>query len=196
MEKGTNADRPYTVPIGAETKEMLVRLRARAEERAAGAGTKLADVSFVFSDDGGGTTAWNLSWPSHARAATAPRPAVHSLRLHDLRRVAASQMLMGGVPIPVVAERFGCTEANILCTCGHFVPGSDRQAAELMDRLLGGGSGQVAPPPGPRTGTPERLLVVTPGASRRPQGPGPTRSRSHGRRPGSSRASRTAPGSA
>lgn len=58
------------------------------------------------------------------------------LRLHDLRHVAASQMLMAGVPVSVVAERLGCTEADVLRTYRHFIPGSDQQAAELMDRLL------------------------------------------------------------
>ncbi len=45
---------------------------------------------------------------------------------------------MAGVPISVVAERLGCTEGNILGTYRHFIPGSDHQAAELMDRLLRG----------------------------------------------------------
>jgi hypothetical protein len=48
----------------------------------------------------------------------------------------ASQMLMAGVPTSVVAERLGCSEVNILRTYRHYIPGSDQQAAELMDRLL------------------------------------------------------------
>jgi hypothetical protein len=47
-------------------------------------------------------------------------------------------MLMNGIPVSVVAERLGCTEANVLRTYRHFIPGSDRHAADLMDRLLGG----------------------------------------------------------
>ena len=58
------------------------------------------------------------------------------VRLHDLRHTAASQMLMAGVPISMVAERLGCTEDNILRTYRHFIPGSDQGAAELMDRLF------------------------------------------------------------
>ena len=54
------------------------------------------------------------------------------------RLLKASQMLMAGVPISVVAERLGCTEANILRTYRHYIPGSDRSAAELMDRMLDG----------------------------------------------------------
>ena len=47
-------------------------------------------------------------------------------------------MLMAGVPISIVAERLGCTEGNILRTYRHFIPGSDREAALLMDRMLSG----------------------------------------------------------
>jgi hypothetical protein len=49
-------------------------------------------------------------------------------------------MLMAGVPISVVAERLGCTEDNILRAYRHFIPGSDHEAAELMDRLMCGSS--------------------------------------------------------
>jgi len=67
------------------------------------------------------------------------------MRLHDLRHTAASQMLMAGVPISVVAERLGCTEGNILGTYRHYIPGSDHQAADLMDRLLRGSTASEAP---------------------------------------------------
>jgi len=49
-------------------------------------------------------------------------------------------MLMAGIPISIVAERLGCTEANILRTYRHFIPGSDREAAILMDQMLSGTS--------------------------------------------------------
>jgi integrase len=65
---------------------------------------------------------------------------VKPTRLHDLRHTAASQMLMAGVPISIVAERLGCTEANILRTYRHLIPGSDRDAAAIMDEMLSGAS--------------------------------------------------------
>jgi integrase len=79
---------------------------------------------------------WSLAWPSHAWQRYSKKAGVPPVRLHDLRHTAASQMLMAGVPISVVAERLGCTEGNILRTYRHFIPGSDQGAAELMDRLL------------------------------------------------------------
>jgi integrase len=137
VEKGTKADRPYTVSLGSSTAAMLAEHYRRAAERALAAGVPFKRDSFVFSDDGGASH-WSLAWPSHAWHRYAERAGVTGLRLHDLRHTAASQMLMGGVPISVVAERLGCTEGNILRNYRHFIPGSDQNAAEFMDRLMNG----------------------------------------------------------
>lgn len=137
VEKGTKADRPYTVSLGPSTVQVLVQHRRRAAETALAVGEPLDGSCFVFSDDGGATH-WSLAWPSHAWQRYSARAGIAHWRLHDLRHTAASQMLMAGVPISVVAERLGCTEVNILRTYRHFIPGSDRGAAELMDRLLSG----------------------------------------------------------
>jgi integrase len=135
VEKGTKADRAYSVTLGPDTAQVLLQHRRRAAETALAVGLPLDGDCFVFSDDGG-TTHWSLAWPSHAWQRFSTRAGLRHWRLHDLRHTAASQMLMAGVPISVVAERLGCTEANILRTYRNFVPGSDRAAAELMDRLL------------------------------------------------------------
>ncbi len=139
VEKGTKAERPYTVALGVQTKSVLAEHRLRAAERALAVGVALGSDSFVFSDDGG-VSHWSLGWPSHAWGIYARRAGIGGLRLHDLRHTAASQMLMAGIPVSVVAERLGCTEANILRTYRHFIPGSDQEAADLMDRLLSGDS--------------------------------------------------------
>ena len=135
VEKGTKADRSYAVTLGPDTKAELVGHADRAKERAAEVGVTFGPRSFVFSDDGGASH-WSLAWPSHAWERYSARAGIVRLRLHDLRHTAASQMLMAGVPISVVAERLGCSEGNILRTYRHYIPGSDQEAAELMDRLL------------------------------------------------------------
>ncbi len=137
VEKGTKADRPYVSSLGPSTVSALQAHRQRAIEQARRIGTPFGAESFVFSDDGG-LTHWNLSWPSHAWKRYSAKADVQPTRLHDLRHTAASQMLMAGVPISIVAERLGCTEGNILRTYRHFIPGSDREAALLMDRMLSG----------------------------------------------------------
>ncbi|MGH3628105.1 MAG: tyrosine-type recombinase/integrase [Sciscionella sp.] len=96
VEKGTKADRPYSVAIGHSTASVLEEHRIRAGERALAVGTPLSPDSFVFSDDGGASH-WNLAWPSHAWATYSRQAGLTGLRLHDLRHCAASQMQMGGV---------------------------------------------------------------------------------------------------
>ena len=125
------------------TRSLWVRTRRKclASTRRGGGTRRFVGVPFgagcfVFSDDG--VTHWSLAWPSHAWQRFSTRAGVARVRLHDLRHTAASQMFMAGVAISVVAERLGCTEANILRTYRHFIPGSDQEAAELMDRLLRG----------------------------------------------------------
>jgi integrase len=142
VEKGTKADRSYPVTLGPDTKQMLAAHAVRAEERARKIGVPFGPESFVFSDDG--VSHWSLPWPSHAWLRYSARAGVARMRLHDLRHTAASQMLMAGVPISVVAERLGCTEANILGTYRHYIPGSDHEAADLMDRLLRGSPASAA----------------------------------------------------
>ena len=142
VEKGTKADRSYPVTLGPDTKAMLTAHAVRSQERAEKAGVPFGPESFVFSDDG--VSHWSLPWPSHAWLRYSARAGVARMRLHDLRHTAASQMLMAGVPISVVAERLGCTEANILGTYRHYIPGSDHEAADLMDRLLRGSPASAA----------------------------------------------------
>lgn len=137
VEKGTKADRPYVSSLGPSTVSALHAHRQRAIEQALRIGVPFGAESFVFSDDGG-LTHWNLSWPSHAWKRYSAKAGVKPTRLHDLRHTAASQMLMAGVAISIVAERLGCTEGNVLRTYRHFIPGSDREAALLMDQMLSG----------------------------------------------------------
>ena len=137
VEKGTKAERPYTVALGSATLQVLTEHQGRSLGQALSVGVALDGDSFVFSDDGG-VSHWSLSWPSHASGIYSSKAGVLGLRLHDLRHCAASQMLMGGIPVSVVAERLGCTEGNVLRTYRHFIPGADRHAADLMDRLLAG----------------------------------------------------------
>ena len=136
VEKGTKADRPYLVSLGTASAELLATHQERCEVNARAVGVELGPHSFVFSDDGG-ISHWDLGWPTHAWKRYSTKAGVPGVRLHDLRHTAASQMLMAGVPLSVVAERLGCTEGNILRTYRHFIPGSDRDAAELMDRMFG-----------------------------------------------------------
>lgn len=60
------------------------------------------------------------------------------IRFHDLRHTAATLMLLGGVPVKVVSERLGHASPDItLRLYAHVLPGMQKDAAAVMDRLLG-----------------------------------------------------------
>ncbi|MGH9075492.1 MAG: tyrosine-type recombinase/integrase, partial [Acidimicrobiales bacterium] len=106
VEKGTKADRSYTVALGQATTAVLSEHRRRAVETALSVGVPLGPETFVFSDDGG-SAHWSLAWPSHAWLRYSRRAGVIHLRLHDLRHGLSAYL-----------------------SCGHWVP-SGSQAGSL-----------------------------------------------------------------
>ena len=63
------------------------------------------------------------------------------VRFHDTRHTAATLMLAAGVPLKVVSETLG--HASIVVTAdvyAHVTPDLKREAADAMDRALGGAS--------------------------------------------------------
>lgn len=134
--KGTKANRPYQVNIAGQAVEALRLHRIRAAETAlAQALGGLAELH-VFSSDGG-SAHWDLGYPSHAWRASCQRAGLKPCRLHDLRHFAATRMLAAGIPVRVVAERLGCTEANVIRTYSHRVAtDEDARAAEILAGAL------------------------------------------------------------
>jgi integrase len=58
-------------------------------------------------------------------------------RLHDLRHFMVTQLVAGGVDWRTVSGRAGHADGHMtLATYAHFQQAQDRQAAELMERLL------------------------------------------------------------
>jgi integrase len=59
------------------------------------------------------------------------------VRLHDLRHYVATRLLAAGVDVRTVAGRLGHRHAaTTLNVYSHFVPEADRQAADVLARLL------------------------------------------------------------
>lgn len=60
------------------------------------------------------------------------------IRFHNLRHTAATLMLLGSVPVKVVSERLGHASGAItLSIYAHVLPRMQKDAAAVMDRLLG-----------------------------------------------------------
>jgi integrase len=128
-----------TVMLPAVALEALRRQKARQAADRLAAGTAWQDrAGLVFSDPLG--RPWAPSAVSHAFHAVAVRLAL-PVRLHDLRHTAASLMLATGVPLKVVSEALGHSSIAITADVySHVTPDLRREAADAMDRALGGES--------------------------------------------------------
>ena len=63
----------------------------------------------------------------------------NTIRLYDLRHTTATMLLTAGLPVNVVSERLGHAGSQItLDRYVERVPNMQAQAAERMERLLGG----------------------------------------------------------
>lgn len=117
-----------------------VALRAhhkrQAEERLA-TGQEWADNDMVFCNTIGGGLAPNNVTRRHFLPAI-KRAGIPVIRFHDLRHTAATLMLLGGAQVKVVSERLGHSNVGItLSIYAHVLPSMQRDAAAIMDRLLG-----------------------------------------------------------
>lgn len=66
------------------------------------------------------------------------RAGVPRIRLHDLRHTCATPLFSRGVPAKVVSELLGhASIAIMLDRYSHVIPTMHRQAAQVMDELLG-----------------------------------------------------------
>ena len=86
----------------------------------------------MFSLDAG-VTPWRPDYLSLAYGRLSKR----EYRLHDLRHYHATQLLAAGVPVTTVSKRLGHTSTAVtLNTYGHWLPEQDRDAADIIGRLL------------------------------------------------------------
>ena len=66
------------------------------------------------------------------------RLSARAFRLHDLRHYHTTRLLAAGVPVPTVSKRLGHTSSAVtLDVYGHWLPEQDREAADIIARLLG-----------------------------------------------------------
>jgi integrase len=82
---------------------------------------------------------YNVSYAFQRARAAAGLPLV---RFHDLRHSAATLLLAEGVPLIVISNVLG--HSGIAITASHYaaiVPELRREAADAMDRALGGAEG-------------------------------------------------------
>ncbi len=111
-------------PFGEQVKRLL-------------AGTGWRDLGLVFTNtEGGPLQKSNLHFRSFKpllRAAGLP-----TIRFHDLRHTAATLLFLQSVHPKVVSELLGHASISItLDLYSHVLPNKERDASDVLDRLLG-----------------------------------------------------------
>ena len=106
------------------------------EERIA-AGAAWQDLDFVFASTiGTPVVARNVTREFAALLVQAGLP---KIRFHDLRHSAATLMLAQGVSARVIMETLGHSQIGMTMNLyAHVMPSMQREAADLMDAVLGG----------------------------------------------------------
>jgi len=117
----------------------LRRQKARQAEQRLLSGDRWTDSGYVFTTrDGAPWDATNLGHRFQRALATAGIPHV---TFHAMRHTAATLRLARGVPARVVMEELGHSQiSTTLNTYSHVMPTLMRDAADEVDRALGGAS--------------------------------------------------------
>lgn len=134
----TKTGEPRTVFLDPGTMALLAKVYDQAFANALTCQVDLAPDAFVFTDDVKGKEPWKPATTARrftrcCEAAGLPK----TTRIHDLRALCGTHLADEGVPIPVIGYRLGHTLNST--TADLYVgriPDSDRQAAEVMGRLL------------------------------------------------------------
>lgn len=73
---------------------------------------------------------------SHEFPVLTKRAGLPVIRFHDCRHTAASIMLSHGIPPVIVAGMLGHSLSILMTTYAHYIPGSQDEAARVMDDIL------------------------------------------------------------
>ena len=138
IEKDTKTHASRQLALDAGTLEALRVHRARVDDRASRCGAQVPHDAFMFSPVADGSRPLHPDSISKAFSRLRGRVGLDHVRLHDLRHMHATQLLAAGVPVRTVSGRLGhANAATTLNVYGHFMEASDREAADVVGRLLG-----------------------------------------------------------
>lgn len=140
VEKGTKTHSARRVSLDPRTVDALRDHRERMTVRAGTCRKVLAADAFVFSNAADCREPWFPDSVSRSFKRLCVREGMPDVRLHDLRHFVATQLLSAGVDVRTVAGRLGHRNAaTTLNVYAHFLEEADRDAANLMGDIIGGG---------------------------------------------------------
>lgn len=136
--KGTKTDRVRTVALDAATIGALREHRTVCASRALALGVPLLASAYVFARSADGMTPWRPDSLSRKVRKLRERIGLDHVKLKDLRHFVITQLLVAGVDPRTVAGRAGhARTSTTLDIYAAFVPARDREAADLLGRLVG-----------------------------------------------------------
>ena len=137
IEKDTKTHAGRRVSLDKGTATSLKAQQKRVAERASAVGEKLDDHGFVFSEDVVGLQPWRPDGVTASFVRLRNKVGLGSVRLHDLRHFAATQLLAAGVPVRTVSGRLGhANPATTLNVYAAWLQESDQVAATVLPELL------------------------------------------------------------
>jgi len=137
IEKDTKTHAGRRVSLDKGTATSLKAQQKRVAERASAVGEKLDDHGFVFSEDVVGLQPWRPDGVTASFVRLRNKVGLGSVRLHDLRHFAATQLLAAGVPVRTVSGRLGhANPATTLNVYAAWLQESDQVAATVLSELL------------------------------------------------------------
>ena len=154
IEGTTKSGRSRTVSIDAGTAQVLKEHRARQVEERLTAGPEwIGGDEYVFTTGWGGpvhpdTVSSLMADLIRAHNVTVGESGAGELlphaRLHDLRHIHATTLLLGGVPVHVVAARLGHADPSVtLRVYAHVIRDQVAEAADIFARLIPAVEGPV-----------------------------------------------------
>ncbi|MDP9420243.1 MAG: site-specific integrase [Actinomycetota bacterium] len=134
--KDTKTHQARRLALDPSTIEVLLRQRARAEERAAAAGCTLAGSAYVWSQALDASIPYRPDRVTGAFRGLRERAGLPHLTLQGMRHFAATALAGRGVAVRTIAGRLGHANPNLtLRTYAHFLDVADRDAADVMAGL-------------------------------------------------------------
>ena len=123
------------INLDSDTSGLLRHHHSRQTEMSLRLGRTMSAADRVFTNECGDPIRPDSVGQGFARLVKTA--GVPPIRLHDLRHTHASQLLMAGVNVKVVSERFGHSSVSFtLDTYAHVMPGQHAAAAEAAAALL------------------------------------------------------------
>lgn len=136
--KSTKTGGVRRVSITAQAVDGLRAQYDRAERTARGCGRAVGTSDFVFTSDPNAARPWRPELVTRRWERLRAGAGLRHVRLHDLRHFVATELLTQGIDVRTVANRLGHAHVYDDGRVRAFVPARDRDAADHLERVLGG----------------------------------------------------------